>query len=77
MYLRYIFAMRLKEYIGLWLVLLTPAAITGIYVFMAVVGISTGMMVSVSVMNMGVKGMFIYAVSLLPQYIIYAAAVFS
>ena len=76
LYLRYIFAMRLKEYIGLWLVLLTPAAITGIYVFMAVVGISTGMMVSVSVMNMGVKGMFIYAVSLLPQYIIYAAAVF-
>ena len=61
LYLRYIFAMRLKEYIGLWLVLLTPAAITGIYVFMAVVGISTGMMVSVSVMNMGVKGMFIYA----------------
>lgn len=76
LYLRYIFAMRLKEYIGLWLVLLTPAAIAGIYVFMAVVGVSTGMMVSVSVMNMGVKGMFIYAVSLLPQYIIYAAAVF-
>ena len=35
LYLRYIFAMRLKEYIGLWLVLLTPAAITGIYVFLA------------------------------------------
>ena len=58
------------------LVLFTPAAIAGIYIFMLFAGISSGLMISVCIMNMGIKGMFIYAVCLIPQYIIYAIAVF-
>ena len=60
LYLRYILKLRLKEYIC----------------FMLFAGISSGLMISVCIMNMGIKGMFIYAVCLIPQYIIYAIAVF-
>ena len=76
LYLRYILKLRLKEYICFMLVLFTPAAIAGIYIFMLFAGISSGLMISVCIMNMGIKGMFIYAVCLIPQYIIYAIAVF-
>lgn len=75
LYLRYILKLRIKEYVGFILILFTPAALLGAYMFMAFIGISTGMMVSVCVMNMGIKGMLIYAVCLVPQYIIYAVAV--
>mgnify|MGYP002518916997 CR=1 FL=1 len=76
LYLKYILKLRLKEYLCLMLVTFTPAAMVGIYFLMLYVGISCGLMISVCVMNMGIKGMFIYAVSLMPQYIIYAITVF-
>ena len=59
LYLRYILKLRLKEYICFMLVLFTPAAIAGIYIFMLFAGISSGLMISVCIMNMGIKGMFI------------------
>lgn len=76
LYLRYILKLRLKEYLCFLLVLFTPAAIAGIYIFMFFVGISLGLMISVCVMNMGIKGMLIYAICFIPQYIIYAITVF-
>ena len=63
LYLRYILKLRLKEYICFMLVLFTPAAIAGIYIFMLFAGISSGLMISVCIMNMGIKGMFIYAIA--------------
>ena len=48
-----------QEYICFMLVLFTPAAIAGIYIFMLFAGISSGLMISVCIMNMGIKGMFI------------------
>lgn len=76
LYLRYILKLRLKEYLCFLLVLLTPVSIAGIYIFMLFAGISLGLMISVCVMNMGINGMMIYAICIMPQYIIYAISVF-
>ena len=57
LYLRYILKLRLKEYMCFMLVLFTPAAIAGIYIFMLFAGISSGLMISVCIMNMGITGM--------------------
>ena len=76
LYLRYILKLRLKEYICFMLVLFTPAAIAGIYIFMLFAGISSGLMISVCIMNMGIKGMFVYIVMTFPHYIIYAITIF-
>ena len=76
LYLRYILKLRLKEYMCFMLVLFTPAAIAGIYIFMLFAGISSGLMISVCIMNMGIKGMFVYIVMTFPHYIIYAITIF-
>ena len=73
---QYIFKTRIKELTLLILLLITPVAVPAVYIIFGIIGMSVGMVVSVSVMNMGIKGMFIYAVCLIPQYIIYAIAVF-
>ncbi len=75
LYLRYILKLRLKEYLCLLLVIFTPVAIAGIYFLVFFVGVSCGLMISVCVMNMGIRGVLIYAVCLIPQYLIYAIAV--
>lgn len=76
LYLKYVLELRLKEYICLLLVMFTPVCLLGTYAFMLYAGVSMGIMVSVSVMNMGLKGMLAYAVCIVPQYIIYAITVF-
>ena len=53
LYLRYILKLRLKEYICFMLVLFTPAAIAGIYIFMLLAGISSALMISVGIMTAG------------------------
>lgn len=76
LYWRYILKLRIKEYMLLILILITPIAMQGIYMLMSFAGISIGVIISVSVMNMGVAGMCVYAASALPQYIIYAVTIY-
>ena len=51
-------------------------AVPAVYIIFGIIGMSVGMVVSVSVMNMGIKGMFVYIVMTFPHYIIYAITIF-
>ena len=54
---QYIFKTRIKEFTLLILLLITPVAVPAVYIIFGIIGMSVGMVVSVSVMNMGIKGM--------------------
>ena len=69
---QYIFKTRIKEFA----LLITPVAVPAVYIIFGIIGMSVGMVVSVSVMNMGIKGMFVYIVMTFPHYIIYAITIF-
>ena len=73
---QYIFKTRIKEFTFLILLLITPGAVPAVYIIFGIIGMSVGMVVSVSVMNMGIKGMFVYIVMTFPHYIIYAITIF-
>ena len=53
---QYIFKTRIKEFALLILLLITPVAVPAVYIIFGIIGMSVGMVVSVSVMNMGIKG---------------------
>ena len=72
---QYIFKTRIKEFALLILLLITPVAVPAVYIIFGIIGMSVGMVVSVSVMNMGIKGMFVYIVMTFPHYIIYAITI--
>ena len=73
---QYIFKTRIKEFALFILLLITPVAVPAVYIIFGIIGMSVGMVVSVSVMNMGIKGMFVYIVMTFPHYIIYAITIF-
>ena len=52
---QYIFKTRIKEFTFLILLLITPVAVPAVYIIFGIIGMSVGMVVSVSVMNMGIK----------------------
>ena len=74
---QYIFKTRIKEFTLLILLLITPVAVPAVYIIFGIIGMSVGMVVSVSVMNMGIKGMFVYIVMTFPHYIIAMALLVS
>ena len=71
---RYVLQSRIRDFLLICLIGITTLKKPAFYIYMVFIGACMGMLISTAVMRYGVIGILIYICSIVPQYILYAIA---